>query len=111
MSMSFGDIKERFWMNRFLQFHNKTLLCFGSGSYFQIMYYDFRSSNTDFRVEGVIDSNEEKIGKSLQIGVDVIPIMSLSYVCANYKPGRYCCLNNNGVSSGSIGAASSDPFF
>lgn len=73
-------------MNRFLQFHNKTLLCFGSGSYFQIMYYDFRSSNTDFRVEGVIDSNEEKIGKSLQIGVDVIPIMSLSYVCANYKP-------------------------
>lgn len=73
-------------MNRFLQFHNKTLLCFGSGSYFQIMYYDFKSSNPDFKVEGIIDNNKEKIGKSLQIGTDNIPIVSLPYVYEHYKP-------------------------
>lgn len=73
-------------MNEFLQFHNKNLLCFGSGSYFQIMYYDLKSRKSDFKVEGIIDNNKEKIGKSLQIGEDSIPIVPLSYVCENYKP-------------------------
>lgn len=69
----------------FLKTCKKKVLCFGAGSYFQIMYYDFKQRKNDFQISCIIDNNPEKAGKQLEIGMDVIPIYSLSDIMHVYK--------------------------
>lgn len=73
-------------MEGLLYTHDKNIICFGSGSYFQIMYHDFKMENPDFKVAGVIDNNKEKNGKALHILTDDIPILSVEDVCKQYNP-------------------------
>ena len=44
---------------------NKKVLCFGAGSYFQVMCCDFSRSYPEINLSGVIDNNEDKHGRTV----------------------------------------------
>ncbi len=71
---------------------NKKLICFGSGSYFKIMYYDFKGRDINFKVEAIIDNNPNKVGKSMRLMGDEIPILSLDMVTEKYQPSEICIM-------------------
>ncbi len=68
-----------------MDFMQKKLICFGSGSYFQIMYHDRKQKDNSFRVEAVIDNNSDKIGKEIEICGAIVPILSLKMVMDTYE--------------------------
>ncbi|MCI9429414.1 MAG: hypothetical protein HFI94_04660 [Lachnospiraceae bacterium] len=73
-------------MENFLKMRNKTILCFGAGSYFRVMYHDFKDRDPDFKVAGIIDNNVDKLGKTIKILSDSIPVFSVDFVCQHFKP-------------------------
>ena len=56
---------------------DKKVLCFGGGSYFQIMCFDFVNSYPKIKLSGIIDNNVEKQGKKLNIAGFIAEIYSL----------------------------------
>ncbi len=71
-------------IDKFLAIKEKKIICFGSGSYFKVMYYDMKKRNADFKIEGVIDNNPDKIGKRMVIAECSIPIVSIDFVMKQY---------------------------
>lgn len=65
-------------MEEFIKKHrNKKILCFGGGSYFRVLFYDFKQRDSGIGIEGIIDNNPQKNGISLEMEGQSFPIYSL----------------------------------
>lgn len=64
----------------------KKIICFGAGSYFKVMYYDFKARNVAFTVEGVIDNDANKHGNNITILGEQIQVLSIEDVVRKYNP-------------------------